>query len=721
MELHLLDGIIFIGYFLLTVLVGLIVAARNPAQTTTDYFLASKKLPWYAVGASFVASNISTEHFIGMVGWGFLYGMGVATWEWGAAFTFSILLWIFLPYYWRGNVATMPQFLEIRFNRICRGIFAVVSIIGMVVALLGAVMYAGAKAVNVLFPDVSIITAIFILALATGLYTIYGGLLAVVWTDCLQYCLLMIGGTIVTIYGLYYVGGLGELVASMPEKFIMIFPPTHETLPWTGLVGGLTSVGIWYGSANQFMVQRCLGARSEWDARMGVIMGMFSKVFLPLIVVIPGLIAYHLFQDRLSDGDQSWPFLVHNFLPAGLVGLVMAGLASAIMSTLSSSINSSSTIATLDIYQLFFRPNASQKELTWFGRFSGIFFLLVGIGIAILLAQTELTIFGIIQRVFFYVAAPVAAVFLIGILWPRATSAAATSTLIIGFALIPLVRYILFPKTGLEPYDSFTHHTFVIFVTSLFLMISISLFTRPKPREQLRGVIWDRSALTLPPGERKLNRGLRNFALWWSLSCLLCVGLFVYCQMLVNATHYVEAEASDYQTSSGAAVVQDRSEVPNFNLWSGMQQVLFTPTASGAKLTFKLEIEKPGRYRIAAIVTRGPQYGRFRATVNEQPATLSYTITRYQTGAKRYQPEVVRTQVFDAAVLDPDRTEPEDPFDKNLHVLERIDLGVYELNPGENRIALEAVEIEPKRSQIGIDQWILTRVQESKPSGSVGR
>ena len=340
MHLSILDVLVFGSYFIAVVLLGVFVAARSKTKGASDYFLASKSLPWYAVGASFIAANISSEHFIGQVGWGFLYGMAVANWEWGNVFTFSVLLGVFLPFYMRGNVTTMPEFLERRYNKACRYIYAAVSIVGLVIALLAGVMVAGATAMNVMFPAMSPAIAVLILAVAAGIYTIYGGLLSAAWADVLQYCLLMIGGAVVTAFGLYYAGGFAPLVADLPEKFIMFYGARHEQIPWTGFVAGLFSVGIWYNCANQFMVQRCLGARSEWDARMGVIMAGFSKAFLPLIIAVPGVIAFHLFHDNISNGDQSWPYLVNSFLPVGMVGLVLAGLASAILSTLSAVVNS---------------------------------------------------------------------------------------------------------------------------------------------------------------------------------------------------------------------------------------------------------------------------------------------------------------------------------------------------------------------------------------------
>ena len=543
MQLSLIDVVVFASYFLLVILLGFWVASRDTLKSAEEYFLARKKLPWYAVGASFISSNISTEHFIGMVGWSFLYGFAVAHWEWANFLTFSMLIWIFLPFYMRGNVATMPEFLERRFNRACRIIYALVSIVGMVIAMLGGVLYAGGQALNALFPSIPVAQGILLIAVASSAYTIYGGQLSVAWTEFMQYCLLLIGGAVVTAYCLFHVEDPLGMIEAMPEKFIMFFPPTHEMIPWTGLVAGLFSVGIWYSCANQFMVQRCLGARSEWDARMGIVMAGFSKAIMPLLVVLPGVVGFYLFHDQLNNGDQTWPYLVRSFLPAGLVGLVMAGLASAIMSTVAAILNSSATILTIDIYRPLVNPAADDRTMKFTGRLIGTGIMVVGVAIALVFARTATPVFTLIQTVFFYVAAPIAAVFLIGILWPRTTSFAATWTLVIGFASVPAVKLGLFRLSALQPYDAFSHHTFVIFAISCGLLIMLSLISTPKSREELRGVIWTKSALKMPPEERALNRGWRSLGLWWGLMVLTILLLYGFVLSRSADTLWFEAEA----------------------------------------------------------------------------------------------------------------------------------------------------------------------------------
>jgi SSS family solute:Na+ symporter len=712
MNLGLLDILIFFGYFLGVVTFAITVAARSKTRSASDYFLASKKLPWYVVGASFIASNISTEHFIGMVGWGFLYGMAVSNWEWGNAITLTALIWIFLPFYMRGNVSTMPEFLERRYNKPCRYIYASVMIIGLVIAMLGGVLFAGAKAINVFFPAIPLPAGVLLLAITAGVYTIYGGLLSAVWADFLQYCLLMIGGLVVTIFGLYHVGGLDNLIHGLPEKFIVFYPPTHELIPWSGLLMGMFSVGIWYSCANQFMVQRCLGARSEWDARMGVVMAGFTKAILPFVVVVPGIIAFYLFQDRLSDGDQAWPFMVKQFLPVGFTGLVLAGLASAIMSTLSAITNSSSTIFTLDLYKELVHPQATDKELHRVGRLSGAVIMLIGVGVALLLSQLPgITVFGIIQQTFFYMAAPIAACFLIGVLWKRATAPGALAAILLGFCVYtPLVRFVIFPKVAcLVPYDSFTHHTFMVLLLSGLTLIGVSLVTRRKTDEELEGVIWSLKAMRITASEREDHRGIRSLGFWWALMFALIAVACTATALIGSRTRVIEAEDTAYATTEGTlAEIQPRGTHADFNLWTGTGQVLFTPNASGDRIDFAIPVKEAGQYLVDFIITRGPEYGPFQVEVNGRPIAISYPETSKE--GDRYQVNYQIADVYPGNSQGTPRSkQPEGEWISGDHLVHRIRLGSLELSPESARLTLIAAEAP---GVIGIDQIIIT---EAKP------
>ena len=695
MQLAPLDMIIFLGYFFGVIAFAVIVARRSKTRdTASDYFLASKSLPWYAVGASFIASNISTEHFIGTVGWGFLYGMAVANWDWANALTFTALIWIFLPFYMRGNVATMPEFLARRFNSACRTIYASVMLVGLVIAMLGGVMFAGAKALNIFFPEIPMEVGILLLALTAGIYTVYGGLLSAVWADVLQYALLMVGGLAVTVIGLHYCGGLGELMRALPEKFIVFYPSTHEAIPWSGLATGLLSVGIWYNCANQFMIQRCLGARSEWDARMGIVMAGFSKAILPFIIAVPGIIAFHLFSDRLSDGDQAWPFMVKEYLPAGITGLVLAGLASAILSTLSAITTSSSTIFTLDLYRPLLRPAASDHELHRVGRLSAVAVLLIGVGVGLLIAALPgITVFGLIQQTFFYMAAPIAACFLVGILWRGATASAAVTTMIAGFAVFtPLSRFVLFPKIPwLVPYDNFMHHTFAVMLLSVLTLVTVSFFTQRKSAGELRGVVWTRDALRGSEVGGVKRPAWQSLTLWWGLMFATIVGLCTATAIFGSRSEVIEAERAAFKVEGGTTEIRPRGTLKDFNLWTGTGELLFRPDQAGGSITFTLPTERSGTCHVALVVTRGADYGAFRAQIDGQPATIAW---REPSG------EGFRVARRESEVFPPVQRAVEAG-----HVVGRLEIGGPRSGDGPIRITLIAEATAP----IGIDSVVITR------------
>ena len=556
---HRLDFVLFALYLAANIALGLWVARRKTADAR-GYFLAGDRLPWYAIGGSIIAANISTEHFIGMIGIAYAVGFVVAQWEWGNWFTFSALIWIFLPFYIRGGLYTMPEFLERRFNKTCRYLFAICSLVLWIVAQMAVVMLAGGKAMQGMFgldPTVTIIC----LAVLAGSYTIYGGLISVAWTDFLQFVVMMLGGLIVTVIGLHRVGGLHELMLASPEKFKIIYPITDKEYPWLGVWSVFLSVGVWYNCTNQFIVQRCLGARSEWDARMGVVFAGFMKIVLPLLVVIPGIVAFKLFPG-LSDKDQAFPLLVRELVPVGLSGIVMAGLASGMLSHISSVLNSSSTVFTMDLYKPFqdwrlrgqaaadvsrhcgageknaptdvggygvAEGNKDEQQLVRVGRLSAFVILTLATVLAVWFSHRQLGVFLLIQNVGAWVAAPIAAVFLLGVLWRRTTAAAATFVLVFGFPYTAFVEYYLFKQvTWLMPFDNWLNRTLLVWVTSMVLLVVVSLFTRPPDAERIRGIIWSWEVAKLPESERERNRGFRNLLLWWLIFIGIMAALYVY-------------------------------------------------------------------------------------------------------------------------------------------------------------------------------------------------
>ena len=525
---HKLDLVLFAVYLVANIALGLWVARRKN-NDARGYFLAGDRLPWYAIGGSIIASNISTEHFIGMVGVAYVAGMVVAQWEWGNWSTFTILMWVFLPYFIRGGLYTMPEFLERRFNPTCRYLFAVCSLVLWIIGQMAVVMLAGGKAMKGMFGIDEIVT-IVALAVLAGSYTIYGGMISVAWTDFLQFVVMLMGGLVVAFVGLHHVGGLHGLMLAAPEKFKMVYPLTDKDWPWFGILSLDISVGIWYNCTNQFIVQRCLGARSEWDARMGVILAGFVKILMPLLIVVPGIVAFKLYPN-LADKDYAWPTLVRELVPAGLSGIVMAGLASGILSHISSVLNSSSTVFTMDLYKPLLGRHKSDKHLILVGRWSGFVILGVATALAILLSFWQLGIFEAVQKVGMWVAAPVAAVFLVGVMWRGCTAAAATFVLIFGFPFTWFVENILFKKVSwLQQFDdSFgMNRTFVVWAVCMILLVVVSWFTKAPDPERIKGIIWSWQVAKLPEAERARNRGFRNLFLWWGVFMLIMFAVYAY-------------------------------------------------------------------------------------------------------------------------------------------------------------------------------------------------
>jgi SSS family solute:Na+ symporter len=516
----------FAVYLLFNVWLGLWVARRK-TSSAKDYFLAGDRLPWYAIGGSIIAANISTEHFIGMVGAAYAVGFVLAQWEWGNWFTFSALIWIFLPYYLRGGIYTMPEFLERRYNKACRYLFAVASLALWIVAQMAVVMLAGAKAMEGMFGFGPVATIVGLTVLA-GSYTIYGGLLAVAWTDFLQFVVLMIGGLIVAVAGVVRVGGLSALMHAHPEKFKLIYPATDPHYPWFGVFTLFLSIGIWYNCTNQFIVQRCLGARSEWDGRMGVVFAGFMKILLPLLVVIPGIVAYQLLPG-LKDPDTAYPALVRMLVPAGLGGVVMAGIASALLSHLSSVLNSASTVFTMDIYRPLFGQGKPDRHLVRVGRVSAFAILVLAMLLALWFTRGQHSVFILIQNVGAWVAAPISVVFLLGVLWRRATAAAATFVLVFGFPYTWFVEYVLFKRVAwFLPFDNWLNRTFLVWITSIAVMVAVSLATRAPDPASIRDIIWSPRYARLPEAERARNRGFRSLFLWWAIFIGVMAALYAY-------------------------------------------------------------------------------------------------------------------------------------------------------------------------------------------------
>ena len=429
-------------------------------KDTKDYFLAGRHTAWFVVGASLFASNIGSEHIVGLAGNGATSGMAMAHYELHA-WLMVILAWVFVPFYYKSKVFTMPEFLEKRFDSRSRWTLSIVSLIAYVFTKVSVTVYAGALVFMTLLPDtfgspdnafwIGAITTVIL----TGIYTVIGGLRAVLYTEVIQAFILITGSFFITFYGLDLLGGWDELkntLSANKEQFKLWRPIIQEGIPWwknndfpwLGIMIASPVVGIWYWCTDQYIVQRTLAAKSLKDARRGALWGGFLKIWPVFIFLIPGLIGYALHQKGLMlipskaegiDGDQVFPTMVSTLLPIGLRGLVVAGLLSALMSSLASLFNSCATLFTLDIYSKL-QPYKTEKHYVLIGKIATAIVVACGlIWIPIMKAMAGGGIYKYLQQVQGYLAPPITAVFLLGLFWKKTNSTGAFTGLIIGFIL----------------------------------------------------------------------------------------------------------------------------------------------------------------------------------------------------------------------------------------------------------------------------------------------
>lgn len=558
--LNTFDMTVFVVYMVATVIFGFLVAGRH-RKTAKGYFLGDRRLPWYVVATSMIAADISSDDLIANAGIAYKYGIVPSAGSWNAWIIYTLLIWIFLPYYVRSGIFTLPQFLEKRYNSTCRYIFAFALVVGYVAAILGGTLYAGGLALQGML-NMNLTLAIIFFGVTTGAYTIYGGLTSAAWTDFLQVALLLTAGILIPILGLQRVGGLDALMHEYPQKFQVYYPPTHERFPVTGVFTGFLTVGIWYSCTSQHMVQRVLGAKDEWHARMGVVGAGYLRIITPLFFVLPGIIAYKLFP-HLERPDMSYLALVKELIPTGLRGLILAGMAAALMSNVSSVLNSASTLVTMDLYKTFREKLAArrsraaasgddappgavlsyerqgventattEKELVLVGRWSGVVILIVSMLIGYYYSHQKESLYEQLQRIFFFIAPPFAVIFLVGLLWWRATAKAAVWTIVLGFAFTAFLVFYAFRYIDwLQPYKTYQHPALISWFFCMAVMIVASLLTAPPPREKIDGIIWNAQYARLPLELRQKYTGIRDYRIWWLgfvLSILSIYGFFLW-------------------------------------------------------------------------------------------------------------------------------------------------------------------------------------------------
>lgn len=478
MGLSTLDVIVFASYCALILGIGLWVSRdkKGHEKNAEDYFLASKSLPWWAIGASLIAANISAEQFIGMSGSGFAIGLAIASYEWMAAITLLVVGKYFLPVFINKGIYTIPEFVEKRFSTNLKTILAVFWIALFVFVNLTSVLYLGARALDTILGSGDgsyLVIAIVGLGLFAAAYSLWGGLSAVAWTDVVQVVLLIVGGLATTYLALDAVlpdggviDGFVHVLNKVPEKFSMIVDKGEIITPdgrdawWdlpglSVLIGGLWVANIYYWGFNQYIIQRTLAAKSLDESQKGIVFAAFLKMLLPLIVVVPGIVAYVMNSNEAGElvtgsldptfinkdgkiaNDNAWPWLIRNFVPAGFKGLVLAALAAAIVSSLASMLNSTATIFTLDIYRPYINKNASEKTTVNVGRLTGLVALIIAMIIAPTLGNLGQA-FQFIQEYTGVVSPGILAVFIAGLFYRKATNNAAIWGVVLS---IPIAFY----------------------------------------------------------------------------------------------------------------------------------------------------------------------------------------------------------------------------------------------------------------------------------------
>lgn len=495
---HIIDFAILGIYAILLVGIGLWVSRTKKGQTKTaeDYFLASKALPWWAIGSSLIAANISAEQFIGMSGSGFAGGLAIASYEFMAALTLIIVGKFFLPVFIKQGIYTIPEFVEKRFSTNLKTILAIFWIALFLFVNLTSVLYLGGKAIDTIagVGDGSIIIpAIIALALFAAAYSLYGGLSAVAWTDVIQVALLVLGGVITTLLALHYVtpeggimNGISHIADVASDKFDMVLSRDHKeynNLPGIYvLIGGLWVANLYYWGFNQYIIQRTLAAKSLKEAQRGIAFAAFLKMLIPFIVAIPGIIAYVMYTENLHEAksafeiagsatlnnDNAYPWLISTFIPIGLKGLVLAALAAAIVSSLASMLNSTSTIFTMDIYKPYINQKASQTKLVNVGRLTAGVALVIAVLLAPLLGGID-QMFQYIQEYTGLVSPGILAVFLMGLFWKKATNKGAIWGVLCSIPIALIFKLLPFEM----PFMDQMFYTCILTIVIIF-MVSLS-------------------------------------------------------------------------------------------------------------------------------------------------------------------------------------------------------------------------------------------------------
>jgi len=539
-----LDWVVIGLYF--AGIAGVVWWSGRRQESSADYFLAGRNIGWFVIGASLFASNIGSEHVVGLAGSGAKSGMAMAHYELHA-WCLLVLGWVFVPFYSRAAVYTMPEFLERRYNSTARWILSLVSLVAYVFTKVSVTVYAGGIVFQKLLPagtfgdlDPFWVGAVAVVVL-TGIYTVLGGLRAVVYTDTLQTFVLIFGSVCITAIGLSKLGGWGELRELCGSKhFNMWRPATDPDFPWAGILFGAPIVGLWYWCTDQYIVQRTLAARNMKNARRGTIWGAYLKLTPVFLFIIPGMIAYALAKSgklTLEAPDLAFPTLVKELLWPGLRGLVVAGLLAALMSSLSSLFNSCSTLFTVDVYEKL-RPGASERELVRVGRIATAVVVILGLVWIPVMRRVSSALYEYLQIVQAYLGPPITAAFFLGVFWRRINGKGAVTGLVVGFALgmAKLGCQVLAGVESLAPslpgalvaFGKFQwlYFCLTLFAVSVVVIVVVSLLSAPPPASKIEGLTY---ATVSAEGREEVRRSWNAWDVVHTIVILSVIaGIYLY-------------------------------------------------------------------------------------------------------------------------------------------------------------------------------------------------
>ena len=500
-ELSTLDWLVLAGFFVL--LLGVVgMSMRQKEEDTADYFLAGRNASWLVIGASIFASNIGSEHLVGLSGSGAQSGMALAHWEL-QSWIILLLGWFFVPFYWSSKVYTMPEFLERRYNSKSRTFLSVISLVSYVLTKVAVTVYAGGIAFKTILGIDSIWGIDFFwisalgLVIITGIYTVLGGMKAIMWTSVLQTPVLIIGSVVILVVGLDQVGGWSEVERINEANLHLIRSASDAEFPWPGIIFGSFIIGFWYWCTDQYIVQRVLSAKGIKEARRGTLFAGYLKLLPVFIFLFPGMIAVALKTKGIisyDSADQAFPTLVAQLLPSGVKGIVIGGLVAALMSSLASLFNSSATLFTIDFYKKF-KPESSEKHLLKVGRIATVVIVILGILWIPVMSLIADVLYEYLQSVQSLIAPGIAAVFLLGLVSRRITPAAGYIGLVSGF-ILGMIRLVLLPfKESIEGTSlawiiemNWLYYCILLFVIVTVIMIVVSMFTERASEEKLKGL-----------------------------------------------------------------------------------------------------------------------------------------------------------------------------------------------------------------------------------------